>query len=77
MFNRRFVAGLLSTVVTVGVAFSGPAMAAFTAKDAAQVEADAKATLASFKAQTKGADEVLAKAKGLLVCPSITKGGSS
>ena len=43
--------------------------------DAAKVEADAKATLAKFQADTKGADAVLANAKGVLVCPTITKGG--
>ena len=37
--------------------------------------ADAKATLAKFQADTKGADAVLADAKGVLVCPTITKGG--
>jgi lipid-binding SYLF domain-containing protein len=75
MFNRRINAGLMSGVVAVGLALSGQAMAAFTAQEAAKVDADAKATLATFQAQTKGADTVLANAKGVLVCPSITKGG--
>ena len=74
MSNRKY-AGLFSVVVAVCLSLSGQALAAFTAADAAKVEADAKATLASFKASTKGADEVLAKAKGVLVCPTITKGG--
>jgi lipid-binding SYLF domain-containing protein len=75
MFNRRITAGLMSGIVAVGLALSGQAMAAFTAQEAAKLEADAKATLATFQAQTKGADAVLANAKGVLVCPSITKGG--
>ncbi len=75
MFNRRINAGLMSGVVAVGLALSGQAMAAFTAQEAAKLDADANATLATFQAQTKGADTVLANAKGVLVCPSITKGG--
>ena len=74
MFNRKY-AGLLSVTVAVCLTLSGEAFAAFTAADAAKVEADAKATLAKFKADTKGADAVLASAKGVLVCPTMTKGG--
>ena len=58
-------------VVALGLALSGQAMAAFTAQEAAKLEADGKATLAKFEAQTKGADAVLANAKGVLVCPSV------
>ena len=76
MFNRRITAGLMSGVVAVGLVLSGQAVAAaFTAQEAAKLEADAQATLAKFQANTKGAAEVLANAKGVLVCPSITKGG--
>ena len=75
MFNRRITAGLLSGVVAVGLLLSGQTVAAFTAQEAAKVEAEAKATLAKFQADTKGAEEVFANAKGVLVCPSITKGG--
>ena len=75
MFNRRIKLSVISGVVALGLALSGQAMAAFTAQEAAKVEADAKATLAKFQAETKGADAVLANAKGVLVCPSITKGG--
>ena len=65
----------MSGVVALGLALSGQAMAAFTEQDAVKLDADGKATLATFEAQTKGADTVLANAKGVLVCPSITKGG--
>ena len=73
MFNRRM--SVMSGVVALGLALSGQAMAAFTEQDAVKLDADGKATLATFEAQTKGADTVLANAKGVLVCPSITKGG--
>ena len=75
MFNRRIKLRVMGGVVALGLALSGQAMAAFTAQEAAKLEADGKATLAKFEAQTKGADAVLANAKGILVCPSITKGG--
>ena len=75
MFNRRITAGLMSSIVAFGLALSGQAMAAFTAEEAAKVDADAKATLAKFQAETAGAEPVFANAKGVLVCPSITKGG--
>ncbi len=75
MFNRRITAGLLSGVVAVGLVLSGQTVAALTAQEAAKVEAEAKATLAKFQADTKGAQEVFANAKGILVCPKITKGG--
>lgn len=75
MFNRRITVGLLSAVVAVGLVLSGQAVAAFKAQDAAKLDAEAKATLATFQAKTKGSQEVFANAKGILVCPKITKGG--
>ena len=75
MFNRRITAGLLSGVVAVGLVLSAQTAGAIKAQDAAKVEAEAKATLAKFQAGTKGAEEVFANAKGILVCPKITKGG--
>jgi lipid-binding SYLF domain-containing protein len=65
----------MSSVVAFGLALSGQAMAAFTAEEAAKVDADAKATLAKFQAEIADVEPVLANAKGVLVCPSITKGG--
>ena len=64
-------AGLLA----LGLTLSSQAMAAFTADEAAELNADAMATLDQFKAETKGADAVLADAKGVLVCPKIVKAG--
>jgi lipid-binding SYLF domain-containing protein len=75
MFNRRITAGLLSGVVAVGLVLSGQAVAAFTAQEAAMLDAEAKATQAKFQADTKGSEAVFANAKGVLVCPKITKGG--
>ena len=75
MFNRRITAGLMGGVVAVGLVLGGSGLAAFTAQDATKLEAEAKATLAKFQADTKGAEEVFANAKGILVCPKITKGG--
>jgi lipid-binding SYLF domain-containing protein len=69
--HYRITAGCLA----LGLALSSPAFAAFTAEDAAELNTEAKATLEQFKAETKGADEVLANAKGLLVCPKIYKAG--
>jgi len=75
MVTRRIRAGVMSAVITVGVALSGQAMAMITTKDAAELDGKAKATLTKFQAETKGAEAVIANAKGLLVCPKITKGG--
>lgn len=75
IFNRNTGAGLLGGVLALGMVLSNAAMAAFTAEDAAKLDAEANATVAKFKADTKGAAEVLAKAKGVLVCPKIIKGG--
>lgn len=73
MFNRRITAGLMSGVF--GLVLSGQAVAAFTAEEAATLDAEAKATLAKFQAETKGSEDVFANAKGVVVCPKITKGG--
>jgi len=75
MFNRKTHVGLLGGILTLGLTLSGQAMAKFTAADAAELDAEAKATLSQFVAETKGADAVLANAKGVLVCPKIRKGG--
>jgi lipid-binding SYLF domain-containing protein len=75
MFNRRITAGLLSGIVAVGLVLSAQTASAIKAQEAAKLEADAKATLAKFQASTKGSQEVFANAKGILVCPKITKGG--
>ena len=75
MLTRRIRAGLMSAVVALGVALSGQAMADITGQEATVLDAAAKDTLTKFKAETVGAEAVIANAKGVLVCPKITKGG--
>jgi lipid-binding SYLF domain-containing protein len=75
MFNRAIHAGLMSAAIALGLALSGQARADFTAAEAAELDAEAKATVSQFLAETKGADAVLTNAKGVLVCPKIRKGG--
>jgi lipid-binding SYLF domain-containing protein len=75
MLARKIRIGLMSAVVALGVALSGQAMADITMQDATALDATAKTTLTQFKAETKGAEAVIANAKGVLVCPKITKGG--
>lgn len=67
--------GLVVASLALSMTIASPALAKFTANDAARLDAEAEATLAGFKASTKGAEEVFAAAKGILVCPKITKAG--
>lgn len=69
--SNTLTAGLLA----LGLTLSSQAMAAFTAEEAAELNADAIKTLQEFQAETKGAEAVFADAKGVLVCPKIVKGG--
>lgn len=71
--RRHF--SLMIASLALGLAITGPALAKFTAEDAAKLDAEAETTLAQFKAETKGAEAVFADAKGILVCPKITKAG--
>jgi hypothetical protein len=75
MLTRKIRVGLMSAVVALGVALSGQAMADITGQEATVLDAAAKDTLTKFKAETVGAEAVIANAKGVLVCPKITKGG--
>ena len=59
----------------IGMSLSDTAMADISAAEAAELDAEATATLQQFTADTKGADSVFAAAKGILVCPQITKAG--
>ena len=77
MFTRRTNLGLSAGILTPGLTLSGPALAKSTAEDAAELNAEAKATLTKFVAETKGAEEVFANAKDVLVCPKIRKDGFS
>jgi lipid-binding SYLF domain-containing protein len=75
MFHRKTNLGLTAGILALGLTLSGPVMAKFTVEEAAALDAEAKATLAQFEAETKGAEAVIANAKGVLVCPKIRKGG--
>ena len=75
MLTRRIRTCLMTAALTLAAVLSSQATADITAKEATDLNAQAKATLAKFKAGTKGSDAVLANAKGVLVCPKITKGG--
>ena len=75
MLARQIRTGLMSALVALGVALSGQAMADLTVQEASALDAEAKATVTKFKTDTTGAEAVLANAKGVLVCPKITKGG--
>ncbi len=55
MINRKTNVGLLGVVLAFGLTLSGQAMAKFTAEEAAELDAEAKATLERFVAETKGA----------------------
>ena len=75
MFDRKFSATLAGGIFSVGLMISSQAMAAFTAKEAAELDTDAAATMEEFKASAKGSEAVFASAKGILVCPKIRKAG--
>jgi lipid-binding SYLF domain-containing protein len=64
MLTRKTNLGLTAGIFALGLSLSGQALAKFTAEDAAELDAE-----------TKGAKEVFANAKGVLVCPTIRKGG--
>lgn len=43
--------------------------------EATKLEADSSAALARFRSETTGVEPLLRDAKGILICPKITKGG--
>ena len=76
MFDKRIRIAVLGGVAALGLTLSGAAMAAFTAEDAAELNADAIETLKKFKTEYKNVEEIFADAKGVLVCPKIRKIGA-
>ncbi len=83
---------IATTVLALGVAFSGQALAEdatstpmdakgvpteteATVYEKKDINADVASTLAKFNADQPGAKEIIDAAKGVLVCPTITKGG--
>jgi lipid-binding SYLF domain-containing protein len=75
MFNRKISAALAGSLFVFGLTLSSQAMAAFTAEEAAELDAEANTTFEKFKADVKGSEGVFANAKGILVCPKIRKAG--
>ena len=61
--------------MAVGLVLSGQAIAAFTAQDAAKLEAEAQATLAKFQADTKGSDGGVRQRQGCPGVPEDHQGG--
>jgi lipid-binding SYLF domain-containing protein len=75
MFQNH-TSGLIGGFLAVSLTLSAPVFAKFTATEAAELDAEAKTTLEQFVAETKGAEEVFANARGVLVCPKIRKAGA-
>jgi lipid-binding SYLF domain-containing protein len=75
MFNKKIQTAVMGSVVALTLALAGTSLAAFTADEAAELSAEAKATAEKFKVETKGAVPIFAAAKGILVCPKIRKIG--
>lgn len=76
MFENKIRIAVMSGAAALGLTFSGASMADFTAADAAELKAEAIATLEKFQAETKGEEAIFADAKGVLVCPKIRKIGA-
>jgi lipid-binding SYLF domain-containing protein len=73
---RKHTAAMIGGILAIGLTLSGQALAKFTAEEAVELDSEAKATLEKFVSETKGAEEVFANAKGILVCPKIRKAGA-
>lgn len=75
MFDRKLSTALTGGIFMISLMLSSQAMAAFTAKEASELDTKAAATQKDFMATAKGADGVFANGKGILVCPKIRKLG--
>ena len=75
MLNMMITGARVAAGLMLAATVAGTASADISANDAAELDAEAIATLTEFKANTKGAEEVFGQAKGILVCPKITKAG--
>lgn len=73
---RKHTKAMIGGILAIGLTLSGSAFAKFTVEEAAELDSEAKATLGKFVTETKGAEEVFADAKGILVCPKIRKAGA-
>lgn len=75
MFNKKIGTAITGSILVLTLFMSSPAVAAFTAKEAAELNTEAAATMKIFMNDTKGADSLVSIAKGVLVCPKIRKAG--
>jgi lipid-binding SYLF domain-containing protein len=73
---RKHTTAMIGGILAIGLTLSGSAFAKFTVEEAAELDSEAMATLEKFVTETKGAEEVFADAKGILVCPKIRKAGA-
>lgn len=62
-------------ICLLGILVYGQAFADFKEEDATKLKSKAAGALAHFRSEVTYANAVLSKAKGLLICPEITKGG--
>lgn len=62
-------------ILAVSILLTGQVLADFTAADAKKLETDASAAVARLQSQTGKAETLINQAKGVLVCPEITKAG--
>lgn len=64
-----------ATILAMSMLLAGQAVADFTAEDAKKLEIDASAAVAQLKNEVIDVELLLNNAKGILVCPKITKAG--
>jgi len=75
MLEKRTIIPRVLASISFTFLVAGAAFADISVDEAAELDAEAAATLAEFKANTDGVDAILSSAKGILVCPEITKAG--
>lgn len=54
-------------MLAAGILVGGQAKAGFTTADAARLETEVSAAVATFRSETGGADDLLDRAKGVLI----------
>lgn len=62
-------------LLALGMLVTGPAVAAFNAEDATKLGTESTAILTKLGDDNSGVKAMFNHAKGILVCPDITKGG--
>jgi hypothetical protein len=72
VLDQKLRTALISSLVAVGSVLSSQVMAALTAEEPAELNAEARATVEKFQAETGGAAEVWASASAAQANPDIT-----